>query len=331
MLENNFSLVGLGEVEYVEGGSFAFSDDANAGRIKVRVDSDGNKTTEELAYAFPLLPKSLHILPQIGEGVLVFTSKAGNFDSQRYYVGPIISQPQFNSRCTYEKGRGDAVSLLQDKKAPAKSPLEALSRAGEPVRGSFPERNDVALLGRGREDVICRYRETEKVSEVDIRAGIRLEPSDLSVKFVKGNVLFNHVDPAYIQVKHKQGGLSGLKESPYDNDISKYESTDVREANSAVNIVADKFNFISNKTNLGEIVTDSEQMIKEEDIDYVMSHLHRGVYGDELITLLKLMVKALFQHTHPFSMLPPTVGGTPLAELADYPYEKILSPNFRIS
>lgn len=330
-MDNNFTLLGLGEVEYVEGGSFSFDDDANAGRIKVRVDSDGNKTTEELAYAFPLLPKSLHVLPQVGEGVIVLVSKIGNFESQRYYVGPIISQPQFNTRCTYEKGRGDAVSLLQDKKAPAKSPLEALSRAGESVKGSFPNPNDVALIGRGREDVICRYRDSDKVSEVNIRAGIRLEPSDIDVKFIKGNVVFNHVDPAYIQVKHKVGGVCGLKETPYDNDPNSYESPEVREGNSVVNVVADKFNFISNKAHFGESVTDPEQGVKEEDIDYVMSQLHRGVYGDELIVLLKLIVKALFQHTHPFSMLQPTVGGTPLEDLTDYPYEKILSQHFRIS
>ena len=62
-----------------------------------------------------------------------------------------------------------------------------------------------------------------------------------------------------------------------------------------------------------------------------MSQLHRSVYGDELVNLLKLIVKALSTHTHSYSMLPPTIIGTELEELQGYPYEKLLSPNVRIS
>jgi hypothetical protein len=328
---NNFTIIGLGQVEYVEGGGNSFSDDANAGRIKVRMDSDGMKTIEELEYAFPLIPKSLHILPKVGEGVLVFNSRSGESDSQRYYVGPVISQPQFNTKCDFNNGRGNAVSLLSDKKALSEKPLKAISKAGELVKGAFPTNDDVALLGRGQEDVICRYKPDKGISEVDIRAGIRLEPTNTNVDFVKGNVVFNNYNPAYIQVKYQKGGVCGLKETPYDNDTNSYESPEIREAESVVNIVADKFNFVSHKANFNEAVNDPEQGVREEDIDYVMSQLHRGVYGDELITLLKLMVKAIFEHQHPFSMMPPTIGGTVLTQLVDYPYDKLLSENFRIS
>ena len=158
---DNFTLVGLGHVEYIEGGDYPFSDDANAGRIKVRVDTDGNKDTSELPYAFPLMPKTFHVLPKVGEGVLVVTGQIGNANSQRYYIGPIISQPQFNTKCEFDNGRGDAVALLMDKKPLAKGPLGALSKAGEIVKGSFPNNDDVALLGRGQEDVICRYKQEQ--------------------------------------------------------------------------------------------------------------------------------------------------------------------------
>ena len=106
---DNFTLVGLGHVEYIEGGDYPFSDDANAGRIKVRVDTDGNKDTSELPYAFPLMPKTFHVLPKVGEGVLVVTGQIGNANSQRYYIGPIISQPQFNTKCEFDNGRGDLI------------------------------------------------------------------------------------------------------------------------------------------------------------------------------------------------------------------------------
>lgn len=330
MENSKFTIIGLGHVEYVEGNN-TYSDDANAGRIKVRMDSDGNKTTEELSYAFPLMPKSLHVLPKVGEGVLVFNSRSGDADSQRYYIGPIISQPQFNTKCSFDNGRGDAVSLISDKKPLAQKPLKALSQAGEIVKGAFPENEDVALLGRGQEDVICRYKPQKGLSEVDIRAGVRLEPTGANLGYLRGNVVFNTEHPAYIQVKYQNRGVSGFKESPYDNIENSYESSEVREAKSVVNIVADKFNFVSQKANFNDAVNDPEQGIREEDIDQVMSQLHRGVYGDELITLLKLMVKAIFEHQHPFSMLPPTIEGTVLSQLVNYPYEGMLSPNFRIS
>ena len=328
---DNFTLVGLGHVEYIEGGDYPFSDDANAGRIKVRVDTDGNKDTSELPYAFPLMPKTFHVLPKVGEGVLVVTGQIGNANSQRYYIGPIISQPQFNTKCEFDNGRGDAVALLMDKKPLAKGPLGALSKAGEIVKGSFPNNDDVALLGRGQEDVICRYKQDKGISEVDIRAGIRLEPTDNNVKFVKGNVVFNNYNPAYIQVKYQKGGVCGFRDTPFDEDPDNYDSAELREAESVVNVVADKFNFVSQRAGFNDAVNDPEQGVRQEDIDYVMSQLHRAVYGDELITLHKLIVKALFEHQHPFSMMPPTIGGTVLSQLTDYPFEKLLSPHFRIS
>ena len=125
--------------------------------------------------------------------------------------------------------------------------------------------------------------------------------------------------------------MCGFRDTPFDEDPDNYDSAELREAESVVNIVADKFNFVSQRAGFNDAVNDPEQGVRQEDIDYVMSQLHRAVYGDELITLLKLIVKALFEHQHPFSMMPPTIGGTVLSQLTDYPFEKLLSPHFRIS
>ena len=48
-------------------------------------------------------------------------------------------------------------------------------------------------------------------SEIDIRAGIRVEPTDNSIKYLKGNVVFNPDSPSYIQVKYKANGMCGIK------------------------------------------------------------------------------------------------------------------------
>ena len=339
MAQNNPSLVVLGEVVKVEGSGSQFPDDAGAWRIKVRLDSDGtNISDNDLPDAFPLMPKTLQSVPKVGEGVFVLNASLGNNKVQRYYLGPIISQAQFNEYCSYKSGRGDAVSLLATGKPLKEKPLTSIDRSRGLTKGSFPEMDDVAVIGRGQEDIVLKYKsgksgQPSPSSEVDIRAGIRLQPSDESIKYLKGNVIFNDKDPAYIQVKYKKSGLAGLSEGEGDGGDGNYESPSKRTARSVVNVVADKINLISHKDSnqFGENLTDRDQLVLEEEMDNIMSQLHRSVYGDELVTLLKLIVKALSTHTHSYAMLPPTIIGTELEELQGYPYEKLLSPNVRIS
>ena len=102
----NHYVIKMAQVESVE-------DDADGLRIKARLSQDGMKTTSELPYSYPLLPKTFRIVPKVGEGVLIFLSELGNNDSNRYYIGPIISQDQKLNFDQYDYGRGTALSLLQ--------------------------------------------------------------------------------------------------------------------------------------------------------------------------------------------------------------------------
>ena len=228
--------------------------------------------------------------------------------------------------------------MLATGKPLKEKPLTSIDRARGLTKGSFPNMEDVALIGRGQEDIVLKYKAGESgqpspSSEIDLRAGIRLQPSDDSIKYLKGNVVFNDKDPAYIQVKYKKSGLAGLNDGDGDGGKDNYESKSKRTANSVINVVADKINLISHKDSnqFGEKLTNREELVLEGEIDNIMSQLHRSVYGDELVNLLKLIVKALSTHTHSYSMLPPTIIGTELEDLQGYPYEKLLSPNVRIS
>ena len=73
------------------------NDDENCGfRIKARIFSeDDNLSDAELPFAFPLLPKMVHVLPKIGEAVLIINAKTDFPYGQRYYIGPLIHQPEF--------------------------------------------------------------------------------------------------------------------------------------------------------------------------------------------------------------------------------------------
>lgn len=305
-MNSDKAVIKIGHVESVD-------DDSDGLRIKVRLDQDKKTPLNELPYAFPLLPKVLQCVPKVGEGALVITQTIGNRFSQRYYIGPIISQQQYQEMCNYAYGRGDAASLLTGGEV---EPLERLSNFGEKTKGSFPETNDVAFVGRDSQDIIMKHNQTSS-DEIDIRCGIRKDAAfynDNTNENLRGKVIYNSVDPAYIQLKYRQSLTTKEKQ----------------ESNSMINVVADKINIISNKDANHFNLTDTNGLIKEEELDDIMSKLHRLPYGDELVYILNLMIKAIISHVHPFNGMTPIIHDY-TKQIAEYDLERILSEHVRIS
>ena len=292
----------MGDVVLKMGQVESTLDSSDGLRIKVRLAQDGMVGLNELPYAFPLLPKTIQTVPKVGECVLVVTSILGNNESNRYYIGPIISQPQFQYEDKYEHGRGTAISLLQGGK---REPLEKISNYNS-TNGAFPKINDVALVGRKTEDVIL------KDGEIDLRCGIRGKA--INDDNLLGEVVFNKQSPAYIQMKYKVGLTSG----------------DKLDSDSMINIVADKINILSHKDKNYPNLTDQNELIKEEDLVSIMESLHRVPHGDVLIEALKTMSKAIVTHVHPYPGFPPCNDST-IMDVHGINYEKILSENVRIS
>lgn len=233
---------------------------------------------ENIPWAFPLLPKTFQSIPKEGEAVFLFYKDGEN--GQRYYIGPIISQPQFNTK-TIAK---NATSLLKPNET---EPLEAISNNADTV-GAFPKSSDVALIGRGAEDVILRHGSDNKntESEIQLRVGIRTEPTNDENPNMRGNIIFNGVDPAYIQMKYKK-------------NLSKKVN---QEANSIINMVANRINIISNSDDdIKDCVNDPNDMIPSHKMDDVMGKLHQVPKGDKLVELLKLMRECILNHVHPWS------------------------------
>ena len=96
-------------------------DPAMAGRIQVRIAGDDMKYTDnDLPWVFPLFPKMIHIRPKVGETVMIINRLINNNRSGRFYVGPVISQPQFMYE---EKLEESALRALQGTKiGPDKNP-----------------------------------------------------------------------------------------------------------------------------------------------------------------------------------------------------------------
>lgn len=301
-MDNGEVIIKLGQVESVE-------DAADGLRVKIRLGTDGNEPLENLPYAFPLLPKTFQSVPKVGEGAFVITMLSANKKSQRFYIGPIISQPQFQEECEYEHGRGNATSLLEGGHM---EPLGRISK-NKDTWGAFPDISDVAVVGRGSQDVVMRSNKETTSDEIDIRCGIRQNPPTKD-KNIIGKVIFNSTDPAYIQLKYKKS----------------LTNENLQATNSMINLVAGKVNIISTQDENQFKLTNTKELIKEEDLDNIMSKLHRLPHGDTLIELLDIIIKAILSHVHPFAGMPAVIDGY-TKEIAGYELEKILSEHVRIS
>ena len=285
-------LIRIGEVVDV-------NDEYEGLRVKVRLDQDNNLDLKDLPYAFPLLPKTIQSVPKVGEGVLVIISCLGNKNSQRYYIGPLISQPQYFYQENFRGGNGTSNALLQGSLS---KPLETIAHYSE-TQGAFPDINDIALIGRKGEDIIL------KDGEIDVRCGVRgsIEMNTEENNALKGDVIFNSQNPAYLQLKYKRGLCKGNKQI----------------ADSVINL-------ISHKDNENFNLTDSANLIKEEELDEIMAKLHQLPYGDILIEVLHKMRLALVNHVHPYPGLPP-VSCEYVISLLGVDLNAILSENVRIS
>ena len=204
--------------------------------------------------------------------------------------------------------KANAISTIS---APETKPLATISTDADTI-GAFPEPNDVAVVGRGQEDVILKYDKDNRASEIQIRAGIR--ESCWKNKDIRGNIIYNKVDPAYIQLKRETGMIMGA-------------------ASSVVNVVADQINLISNKdSDANSLIHDRKSLIPTENQATLASILHPLVKGDELVDLLNRIIKAINTHVHPWPGLP-TCGdnGGNVNDMNNFVIGDILSKYVRTS
>lgn len=273
-------------------------DQANAGRVLVRVPGDDlHRKDGQLDWAFPLLPKMLHIQPKVGETVMIITRVYDNERSDRFFIGPVISQPQF----MYEElSENSALRVLNGTSIGAAENPEI----NPIVKGTLPEYEDVALLGRKDSDIIL------KDDEIRIRCGVKKTD-----EFDKTKFGFNTVHPAFIKMKHFSG-----------EDVSG------RDYKSVINVVADKINLIGCDSRDQYKFDDPDNLISDEEVNRFIDEAHQLPFGDKLIEFLRIFITAFQSHTHPWV----GKGMTPCKDitykaLADYNLDSILSTTIRIN
>lgn len=262
--------------------------------IKVRINGEDDGISDnDLQSAFPLLPKMLHVLPKIGEAVMVFSSRISTPYGQRFYVGPLIHQPQFMN---FDEFNG-ALSLMDG--GSSKFILPALSRNPD-AKGVMPKNDEIALLGRGNTDL------TLNENEVKVRCGVKLAD-----KNDKQKILFNKTNPTYLKLK-------------------LHDNTFKDETNSTATIVAENVNLLSSASKQYFKLNETDDLISDETMKEIIENAHVLPYGDILVNFLNIFKKAFNSHTHAYSGLPP-VQDINYTNLNSFNMKDMLSEHVRIN
>lgn len=273
-------------------------DDENGGdRIKVRILPEDNKLTlKQLPDCIPFIPKMFFVKPKVGEAVIVITLDKSSY-SQRFYIGPIISQLNHMEYDSYDIS---ALSLFQ---SPYIGP--GVSENLKPkTKGCYPKDEDVAIMGRKYSDIILTD------DDLKIRVGVRNQ---------------NNANPEDIEFNDKNGAFIKLKyfedEQHADND----------NYNSVATVVADKVLLLGNSPKDGNVViADRNDLITDEKIKELIEKTHELPYGDKLAEFLIMFKNAFINHVHPFPTMPPCYTEE-IKNLNNYNIDEILSNSIRIN
>lgn len=295
-------------------------DENEAGRIKVRLkDVDGH--SDNISYAFPYLPKMFHVKPKVGEAVIVFCNN-DNPKEQRFYLGPIISQPQHMYKDYYDYG---ALKMIGGRGNPDTS----VSNIPE-THGAFPSNEDIAICGRKNSDIILGD------SDVRIRCGVKVvDKGDTS------KISFNRENPTYIKMKYHESPVM-VDKKVWNDSNGSFDETKSDTVESSLNLVGQEINLISTNSsnpyvnvsntdlNLPNDKNNGNEGISDEELKKIINELHPLPYGDTLIKFLHILVKAFKNHTHKYHQLTPVPDST-FKALENFDLNTILSDNIRIN
>jgi hypothetical protein len=271
------------------------TDPYDANRIKARIKGiDDKKSDEELPFAFPMMQRFLHIVPKVGETVIIFVPNKNNIEVDRMYIGPIISQPQFLEK---DKHLFTSKSLLD---SGYKNPIQS-HKKNPKTAGVFPEKEHIALQGRLNTDILF------KENEICIRVGKYIENSNKQFEF-------NKKTQGYINIKH-------------DYEI------DENTKGSVTNIVSNKINLLTYDGHDKKELADNKEQIKKEVLDEILEKAQPLVFGYELLEYLKLMKDAFINHLHRYPGLPPEdpSGTEYIDKFVNFDLNKLISKNIRIN
>lgn len=294
-------------------------DTAGYNRVKaqiVNLDNQSNifsgqdwaTSLEQLPPAMPLLPEYMHARPQKGEMVFIIRENPSDPTSNRYWIGPIITQQtklknetfQQSNQSLYNRGSFNSPEI-------GGSPSTKNTDDAEKL---LAKQDEIAIQGRGTGDLVIG----EKF--VRLRTGI----------FDEGTFKENTKFPCSIELKivDQPPSSTGINvaDSQVNAGFEKY---------SQQNIVATNINLISPEgldratAQINEELTYNQRL---KDFGEKAKSLHPAVLGDHLADLLSKIVKYLITHKHPPQSppIPPVLSvGSEGTNLAAYSQKIVVS------
>lgn len=276
-------------------------DSFESGRIKVKLyPEDSRRDMEDIPYAYNLLPKMFTVLPKVGETVLVLLTTSGDGFSNRYYIGPVISQIP---KMEYDGHFSGSLSNFPDSLVKPKVAHTLITEA----KGAFGDKEDVTIYGRKGTDIIL------KENDIRVRAGARLDSNN------KIGKEFNRLNPAYLKLKYSD---TPTIVTAKNGEEIKYSST--------ATLVADQISLIANNANNYFNTTDNVDLISDDEMKKIIETAHVLPYGDVLVEFLKYFLRMFKEHAHPYPGMP-TILPSGNEGFFNYDLDKILSKNVRIN
>lgn len=300
-------------------------DKSKKNRLKVEIVSideqgnikggrDNNIPLDRLPICVPLLPEFLHVRPQIGECVYVISENPTDLSSPRFWIGPVItSQLKMNF-----EGYAEAQGVFNSSSFKSGEIYDKASTnsSNSKIETIIPQQGEVAVQGREDADVTFKNR------EVIIRAG----------KLVKGELDINETHPCRVQLKQVEN------EGESEGALSQFIVNSNFQPFSQINIEATNINLIStegkNRNPESQNIETNTNRQNLERYGGITKELHPVVFGDELITLLKVMINFMLTHIH----TPQGTAVHPLEDIGklslyrtDQKMQDLISKNIRVN
>tara|TARA_R100000697_G_scaffold48419_1_gene61700 strand:- start:2666 stop:4432 length:1767 start_codon:yes stop_codon:yes gene_type:complete len=132
-----------------------------------KIDKEGNYKpwSKEDPHTFdPFLPLHINVIPRKSEAIKLISFETVKDNVNQEYLGPMISQPGQIKGDNYSSGQQNTSFGIQNKRLPDFAPEGVPLPEG---KGSFPNPDDIALVGRDNCDLVLGMREKSIQDETE--------------------------------------------------------------------------------------------------------------------------------------------------------------------
>lgn len=280
-------------------------DDKNVGRIKVYIDGI-DQSNNDLPYAYPLMSRIVHIMPQVGELVLVFFADAKKEKesqklSNRFWIGPLISNYENINFDTQDLTASQSSNVLtytnlsdplQNKSKNKKNTEREIFPVDNETPPLINNLNEVSIIGRNNTDIV------QSENKIKLRAG-----------------------------KHKKN-----KPTEKNNQNPVYSVLEFIDENTSYGLTAgDEIYLVSHKGRFK-----FKKTLTKDDIADLKQNSQSMLYGELTVQYLKTLTEVFLNHIHSHPQVPPTYGATSPYKIEDLRkqlqnIENLLAKNLKIN